>query len=192
MNQFNVKSNYKYLGEVPYFKENGLPSGYLIDKGKVGCGGTSLALEDDKDTVICVPFVELIKNKMHKYNVDSEVICGVYEGITTLDIKKYIDNTTGAKKIMCTYDSLPKVIEAAGFGYNLLIDELHLLFTQYVFRDKAVKNVLNNYNRFKSWSFLTATPIEYDLMLEELKGIPTYKIDWESKQEIGVKAIKCT
>ena len=192
MKTFNVNSNYNYLGEVPYFKENGLPSGYLIDKGKVGCGGTSLALEDDRDTIICVPFVELIKNKIHKYNKDKEVICGVYEGITTTDIKKYIENTSGVKKIMCTYDSLLKVIEAAGFNYYLLVDELHLLFTQYVFRDRAVKNVLENYSKFKSWSFLTATPIEQDLMLEELKEIPTYKIDWESKQEIEVKAIKCS
>ena len=32
MTNFNVNSNYNYLGEVPYFKENGLPSGYLIDR----------------------------------------------------------------------------------------------------------------------------------------------------------------
>lgn len=187
---FVVKSEYRYLGEVPEFKS--LPVGYLIDKGKVGCGGTTIALEDDKDTIVCVPFVSLIKNKMFKYNTKDEMkICGVYKDISVEMIKDYVKNKKGAKKIICTYDSLPKVIEAVGYDYNLLIDELHLLFTQYAFRDKAVKGVLDNFRKFKSWSFLTATPIEYDLMLDELKDIPTYKIDWENKSEIAVTTVKC-
>ena len=57
-----ISKQYKYLGQVPEFKENGLPSGFLIDKGKVGCGGTSLALEDDRDTIVYVPFVSLLNS----------------------------------------------------------------------------------------------------------------------------------
>ena len=186
MNQL-ISKQYNYLGEVPEFKENGLPSGYLIDKGKVGCGGTSLALEDNRDTIICVPFVSLIKNKMHKYG---DKILGVYQGVTKEDIAEYLKRD-GVKKIMCTYDSLEKVADVCGYDYFLLVDELHLLFIQYVFRDRAVKNVLNLFNKFREWSFLTATPIEQDLMLEELKSIPTYKIDWENKKEVTVRTIKC-
>ena len=52
MIEFNVKSDYKYLGEIPEFRENGLPVGYLIDKGKVGCEVTTVTLEDDKDIVM--------------------------------------------------------------------------------------------------------------------------------------------
>lgn len=190
MQNFIVKSDYHYLGEVPEFRE--LPKGFLIDKGKVGCGGTTVALEDDKDTVVCVPFVSLIKNKMFKYNTPEEIkVLGVYEGVPVDTIRNYAENKAGARKIMCTYDSLPKVIEAVGYEYNLLVDELHLLFTQYAFRDSAIKGVLNNFRKFKNWSFLTATPIEYDLMLEELKDIPTYKIDWEEKTEIAVSTVKC-
>lgn len=192
MEIFNVKSGFHYLGEIPEFREQGLPTGYLIDKGKVGCGGTTLALEDNRDTIVCVPFVSLIKNKLHKYNSDGKIrVYGVYEGITPQMIREYADNEAGVKKIICTYDSLPKVIEAVGYNYNLLVDELHLLFTQYAFRDKAVKGVLDNFRKFKSWGFLTATPIEKDLMLDELKDIPTYKIDWVDKTEIEVKAVKC-
>jgi len=92
---------------------------------------------------------------------------------------------------MCTYDSLAKVAGITGYNYFLLIDELHLLFIQYVFRNKAVRTVLDEYKKFKEWSFLTATPIEYDLMLEELKDIPTFKIDWEDKTEVKVNAVQC-
>jgi hypothetical protein len=191
MNQFNVNSNYRYLGQIPEFREKGLPVGYLIDKGKVGCGGTTIALEDNRDTIVCVPFVSLIKNKMYHYNKDEVRIFGVYEGITVDMIKNYVANTSGVKKIVCTYDSLPKVIDAVGYDYYLLVDELHLLFTQYAFRESAVRNVLDNFRSFKGWSFLTATPIEYDLMLDELKDIPTFKINWENKTEIEVKTVKC-
>lgn len=182
-----INKQYNYLGQVPYFKENGLPSGYLIDKGKVGCGGTSLALEDNRDTIVCVPFVSLIKNKMAKYG---DKVLGVYEGISKDDIAEYLKRD-GVKKIMCTYDSLEKVANVCGYNYYLLVDELHLLFIQYVFRDKAVKSVLSLYKKFREWSFLTATPIEPDLMLEELKDIPTYKIEWESKKQVTVRTIKC-
>ena len=51
MTNIIITKEYKYLGEYPLFKEDGLPVGYLIDKGKVGCGGTSIALEDGKDTI---------------------------------------------------------------------------------------------------------------------------------------------
>lgn len=192
MIDFIVPKEYKYLGEVPKFKEEGLPVGYLIDKGKVGCGGTSIALENDKDTIICVPFVSLIKNKMQKYNKNGNVnVLGVYAGITNQEIQAYIDNRIGAKKIMCTYDSLHRVAGVTGYKYFLLVDELHLLFIQYIFRKYAVRNVLNEYTKFDEWSFLTATPIEQDLMLEELKEVPTYKIDWEYKVETKVKAVQC-
>ena len=137
MTNIIITKEYKYLGEYPLFKENGLPVGYLIDKGKVGCGGTSIALEDGKDTIICVPFVSLIKNKMQKYNTDGKVnVLGVYEGVTTYEIREYLNTKKGAKKIMCTYDSLAKVAGITGYNYFLLIDELHLLFIQYVFRNK--------------------------------------------------------
>lgn len=191
MANITIPKEYKYLGEVPQFKKNGLPVGYLIDKGKVGCGGTSIALENEKDTKVCVPFVSLIKNKMEKYNKAGLNVLGVYEGITKQDIQSYINGKNGAKKIICTYDSLSKVIDVIGYSYFLLIDELHLLFIEYVFRNKAVRTVLNEYSKFKEWSFLTATPIEYDLMLEELKEIPTYKIEWELKADVKVNAIQC-
>ena len=186
MNQL-INKQYNYLGQVPEFRQNGLPSGYLINKGKVGCGGTSLALEDNRDTIVCVPFVSLIKNKIAKYG---DKILGVYQGVTKEDIAEYLKRD-GVKKIMCTYDSLEKVADVCGYDYFLLIDELHLLFIQYVFRDRAVKSVLNLFNKFREWSFLTATPIEQDLMLEELKSIPTFNIDWENKRQITVRTIKC-
>lgn len=178
-----VKSEYNYLSEIPNFK---LPSKVLINKGKVGCGGTTVALTDDRDTIVCVPFVNLIKNKCKQ----NKEVLGVYSGVTVDKINEYIE-THKIKKIMCTYDQLPRLASVVGYNYFLLVDELHLLFLQYIFRDTAIRGVLNEYKNFKDWAFLTATPIESEFMLDELKDIPVYNIEWESKREITVEAVKC-
>lgn len=146
-----ISRKYKYLSEYPEFKKNGLPVGYLIDKGKVGCGGTTIALENDINTIICVPFVSLIKNKLDKYkNNKRRKILGVYEGITDKEVIEYNERKSKCKKIICTYDSLPRVARLVGFDYFLLIDELHLLFTNYSFRNKAIRGVLDIFNKFNT------------------------------------------
>ena len=178
-----VKSEYNYLSEIPNFK---LPSKVLINKGKVGCGGTTVALTDNRDTIVCVPFVNLIKNKCKQ----NKEVLGVYSGVTVDKINEYVE-THKIKKIMCTYDQLPRLASVVGYNYFLLVDELHLLFLQYIFRDTAIRGVLNEYKNFKDWAFLTATPIESEFMLDELKDIPVYNIEWESKREITVEAVKC-
>lgn len=178
-----VEKQYNYLSEIPNFK---LPSKVLINKGKVGCGGTTVALTDNRDTIVCVPFVNLIKNKCKQ----NKEVLGVYSGVTVDKINEYVE-THKIKKIMCTYDQLPRLASVVGYNYFLLVDELHLLFLQYIFRDTAIRGVLNEYKNFKDWAFLTATPIESEFMLDELKDIPVYNIEWESKREITVEAIKC-
>ena len=178
-----VEKQYNYLSEIPNFK---LPSKVLINKGKVGCGGTTVALTDNRDTIVCVPFVNLIKNKCKQ----NKEVLGVYSGVTVDKINEYIE-THKIKKIMCTYDQLPRLASIVGYNYFLLVDELHLLFLQYIFRDTAIRGVLNEYKNFKDWAFLTATPIESEFMLDELKDMPVYNIEWESKREITVEAVKC-
>ena len=59
---------------------------------------------------------------MQKYNTDGKInVLGVYEGITTYEIREYLNTKKGAKKIMCTYDSLAKVAGITGYNYFLLI-----------------------------------------------------------------------
>lgn len=122
-----------YLSE----KISELPKNCLFDKGKVGCGGTTLAIEGREPYVIAVPHVSPVDNKVRQYPNDRFPfrVFGVAEGVTVDSIRKYISETA-VPKIMTTYDSLGKVIEAFGdvTKINLLIDEYHKLFTQYSFR----------------------------------------------------------
>ena len=173
-----------------------LPKDCLFNKGKVGCGGTTLAIEGREPYVITVPYAGLVGNKVRQYPNERcpYILFGVSEGVTPDSIRKYLSQAA-VPKIMTTYDSLGKVIEAFGdaSGINLLIDEYHTLFTQYSFRKDAIMGVLDNFRRFKSFTFMTATPLEDDFILDELKWIPVVTQEWDENEKftVSVNQVKC-
>jgi hypothetical protein len=172
---------------------NELPTNCLFDKGKVGCGGTSMAIECNKPYVICVPFTSLVENKLQQYPNErrTEKIFGVYAGATIKEIKDYVESVK-CPKIIVTYNSLPKVISAVNTKeYSLLVDEYHILFNQYSFRKDAIKPVLENYELFKDFTFMTATPLEEEFVLDELKDLELVKQEWDDVIETKVQAVKC-
>jgi hypothetical protein len=178
--------NAKYLSE--FITE--LPTGCLFDKGAVGCGGTTLAIKSKDSYVIAAPFVSMIDNKC----ASNPEIFGVKEGVGIDDIISYL-RKVDTIKIMVTYDSLYKVVEALGSRckeVRLLVDELHILFTAYSYRSEAIKRVLRDYKKFKSFCFMTATPLDKDFMLTELKYIPVNRVIWPGREITTVKTIKCS
>jgi len=189
INEIIVKAEVKYLSEV--IKD--FPDNCIFDKGKVGAGATTIALTNTENYIIAVPFVSLIENKVFQHK---ETVLGVYDITTSAKVKKYLA-TNNIKKILVTYDSLPKLIEQLiEFGYStkdfsLLIDEYHLLFMQYSFRRIAVKGVLDNYLRFKKFCFVTATLVQEEFILEELKYLPIVKAKWEVTKEVIVHSARC-
>ena len=159
-----------------------LPINCLFDKTITGCGGTELALTNSKHTIMAMPFVNLVDNKVNQEQHVGKVL-GVFEGITNNEIEEYI-KTHEIRKIACTYDSLPRVVRTIQNMkinvYNdffLLIDEWHVLFNQYVFREKAVTEVLKLAQFFREVTYMTATPIEDELILKEVKHLPVVKLN---------------
>ena len=174
-----------------------LPVNCLFDKGKTACGGTSVAIENDKNTIIAMPYVNVIKNKVAQYPNDrcKYELLGIYEGITNKDILDYID-THDIKKILVTYDSLERLISIllgqsidVYSDYYLLVDEWHILFNSYAFRNKAVKKVLDCSRLFKEVTYMTATPIEEEFILQELKDLPVVEVQWENVISVSIKPI---
>jgi hypothetical protein len=179
----------RYLGEVDYFKENGLPKNCIFDKQKVGSGGTSLALNSKHPYVVAVPYVSMIENKRQQ---KPDEIFGVYGEVKKEDLYDYLDSVD-IPKIMVTYDSLEKLTEwlECPEDYKLLVDELHLLFTQYSFRHDAVQKVLQNYTRYKEYCFMTATVLEEEFILDELSELPIVKAEWKNVKTVKVNSIRC-
>ncbi|WP_268036928.1 DEAD/DEAH box helicase family protein [Algoriphagus sp. PAP.12] len=185
----NIPKEITYLNEA---LNDQLPKNCLFNKGKVGAGGTSIALRNNEDYIIAVPYVPLILNKVTQSLEDKNFyphqILGVYGGVSKSEIEEYL-KTSPIKKIMVTYDSLPKIIEATGYDINLLVDEYHLLFKHSVFRAKAVRNILDSFYKFKSYCFMTATELEDTFILEELKAVDRTIANWETSLEVTVKPV---
>lgn len=175
----------KWVAQIPEL-ENRLPENCILDKGITGCGATRLAITNDRSTLIAAPTVNLIKNKMQEH----PDLLGVYGDVSNQEITDYL-KTHDRWKIMATYDAVPRVVDVAGAEiYSkafLLVDEYHRLLFDYSFRRSAVAGLLEQAPRFASKTFLSATPIEQEFLLDELQGIPQVKIIWPSAEPMQVR-----
>lgn len=183
-----------------------MPENCLFNKNAVGCGGSSYAIESNECWILAVPTVNLIIDKMQKYNADEKDrgfrIAGVYSAESFVpdaikpsnedDIRRISSEANPKVTIMCTYDSLDRVLaNVMPFKFKLMIDEYHSLLTQYSFRDKAIDKVLEIYDRFRSFVFMSATPIKREFMFEALKELPIVDVEWAEKQAVKVDTKEC-
>jgi len=102
-----------------YLNLKDLPYNCIFNKVITGCGGTTVALTNNEKYVIAVPTTELIvnKTKINTSGIGKPIIkgkqieifglFGIFDYQTKKDLKEYV--TKGGKKIMCTYDKLPKL-----------------------------------------------------------------------------------
>ena len=100
---YEIESNKNYLSEVI----DTLPSHVLLNKGMVGCGGTTLELTCKRNSIVFVPTINLV------YNKATGDILGVTGTVKPEDIKAYINK---AKRVF----SNPKVI--LNLSYGLVIN----------------------------------------------------------------------
>ena len=79
---------------------------------------------------------------------------------------------------MATYDAIPRVAEIAGAEIYakalLLVDEYHRLLFDYSFR--AITGLLAEMLKFSRATYMSATPIEREFLLDELQTLPTTRI----------------
>ena len=141
-----------------------IPANCVLNKGITGCGATTLAIKQPGNTIIAVPFIGLIQNKVHQ--IGDGLLCIYGEGDKSEEIESYI-KTHSLIKIMTTYDSLEKVcstLTEQGFNpykeAHLIVDEWHILFQAYLFRNNAVRTLLKTAKQFDKVTYISATPIE--------------------------------
>lgn len=173
-----------------YIHLEDLPHNCIFNKVVTGCGATTIALYNGEDYVIAVPYTELITNKtgLTEAGVSRCTFNGVTREVFALFGEKkdaegklisYLA-TDGVKKIISTYDKIPFLIEhLEPSKYRLLIDEYHTLLKAYSYRQKAVDGVLNNFRRFKSFCFMSATPLRPTFQPSCLDGVPYEEAEWD-------------
>lgn len=185
----------RYLAE----KMEDLPMNCLFDKGKTGCGGTTIALCNDKNYIVLVPMVNLIKNKQAQAEKDSYEMFGVHAGVCYEEFTDYCQRVWSKGhplKIMSTYDSFVKVgnwLKSLHFdpyaNAQTLVDEYHMLAYWYKLKPPIMRGVMSETKKYDSKCFMTATPLRGMSLLKELEGYPTVKVEWEEKEQKHIQLI---
>lgn len=172
--------NAEHLSDVFDF----LPSDIILNKGITGCGGTYLELHSKRDSIILVPTIELVMNKIE------DGIQPVYGDIPNSSIVSYLNDHIGYKKLIGTYDSLERISTLINpKDYFLLIDEYHLLFNAYAYRNKAIYYILNHYKEYDHFCFMSATPLNDLCILNELKDIEQLTLEWENAVNVKIDIV---
>lgn len=191
MVNFNVinGSYHRYLSELEEFK-NGIPFG-VINKTKTDVGGTYVAANCDDNYIIVCPFRDLVDSigadKNNKYEIFK-----CYGGVKEHEFKKYCKNNT-VKKIAVTYDSFPKLVKwLSDTNYKILVDEYHLILEDMDYRYDAIDGLLNEITKFEHYSFLSATPIDFEFEVDFLKNLPHYKVTWDGLEKITPMRYRAT
>lgn len=182
--------NARYLGELERFKD-GIPFG-IVNKTKTDVGGTYVAANCGSNYIIVCPFKDLVDSIAADKNNRYEVF-KCYGGIREYQFRKYIKNNT-TYKIAVTYDSLPKLIGwlSSTEGWKVLVDEYHLILEDMDFRYDAINGLIEEIQKFRHYSFLSATPIDLDFEIDFLKQLPHYKVQWNGVTKITPIRYKVT
>ena len=182
--------NARYLGELERFKD-GIPFG-IVNKTKTDVGGTYVAANCGSNYIIVCPFKDLVDSIAADKNNRYEVF-KCYGGVREYQFRKYIKNNT-TYKIAVTYDSLPKLIGwlSGTEGWKVLVDEYHLILEDMDFRYDAINGLIEEIQKFRHYSFLSATPIDLDFEIDFLKQLPHYKVQWNGVTKITPIRYKVT
>ena len=183
--------NARYLSELPEFQD-GLPHG-IVNKTKTDVGGTYVAANCRYNYIIVCPFRDLVDSiaadKNNKYEIFK-----CYGGTREHQFRKYIKEHQ-IYKIAVTYDSLDKLLKWMGGntdGWKILIDEYHLILEDMDYRESAIMQMCWNIQKFKHYTFLSATPIDEEYEIDFFKILPHYKVVWPQGIPITIRKIKAT
>lgn len=123
-----------------------------------------LALKEDFKIIVVTPLkiIAMQKEKEINENPDLGNVLGVYEGVTSDNIKDKLEQ--GVSVFICVYDSLQKFFDPelkdifTPSDYILAVDEAHSFVTEYGYRDNAINYNKDIEERFNRVLYLTGTP----------------------------------
>ena len=127
-----------------------------------------------------MPFRGLVQNKV----ASNPELLGIHGDMDReAEITNYV-KSHDTIKIATTYDSFPFVCDTLiSLGLDpykdmfLFVDEWHVLFNSYRFRNQAARHLLERSKLFSRKTFVSATPIPREYWLTELTSLPEYRIE---------------
>lgn len=162
-----------------------IPTNVVLDKTLPGVGATYTEIHAKRNSIIIEPNVPVIKGK-EKMHPELNIL-GVYKGVTTKKVEKYLLNSSiKYKKLITTPEGFWKISNAATSCKIDLYSEFFCLFdeceriTQDVGFRKNISNPVKDFFKFKSKAFVSATPLDIhhndidNQLFNRLKIVPQY------------------
>lgn len=181
---------------------------YILNKGRTGCGGTTLFLDSDIPCIIVSPRITMLLSKHQQYQKRAQktfLFCSATSGDINKKkaaLKDYVNEcvyTTPftsspqqVPKILVTTDSYQYVAEQLQYmgllnRFTVLVDEFQCLMTDAAFKGRVELAFLYNLVEVRSICFLSATPTseEYLNHMDDFKDVDDYfQLEWNEKVKV--------
>ena len=189
----------KWNGKIPYLTEilPEIPTNTILYKKLTGLGATYGELKAQRHSIIIEPNKPVISGKCKDLKHSNDNLLGVFEGIYTDDIVKYLERTIKKGtffKILTTPESFRKVQEAfeeveidIRYKCFLLFDECHKIVKDINYRSD-ISLPMDFFFQCENKALVSATPIEFTDPRFEQQGFQSITIvpDFNYTKEINI------
>ena len=173
-----------------------IPANTILYKTLTGLGATYGELKADRNSIIIEPNVPVIIGKCNDPKHRGDNLFGVYEGIYTDDLVKYLEASTNKRiKILTTPESFTKVKDAFElmdmdvYGTCfLLFDECHKIVKDVDYRSDIILP-FDDFFLFNEKALVSATPIFFSDPRFESQEFQTIKIEPTFENKLPIKLI---
>ena len=193
---YTQEFNANYASDVM----DSLPTHAYIDKTTCGVGMTSVAIEENCNTLLLVPTKLLVDNKANQYPSSR---CGYHVQGVTGDVDDYTIQyyfnqcqETQPAKYICTYDSFAKMLPfAKRDDVRIVVDESDKVFAQsHLKSDSTMEIDVLNYMLKEleplqdRVTMISSTPVPIDCFKgtcgEWIMGLDQYKFTWTTSMTV--------
>ncbi|WP_293740152.1 DEAD/DEAH box helicase family protein [uncultured Parabacteroides sp.] len=185
-------------GKIQYLTEvlPMIPTNTILYKTLTGLGATYGELKADRNSIIIEPNVPVIVGKCNDPKHKGDNLFGVYEGVYTEDVIKYLEKSADKKtKILTTPESFHKVKDAFElmdmdiYGTSfLLFDECHKIVKDADYRSD-ITLPFDDFFLFNEKALVSATPISFSDPRFESQKFQTIKIEPTFEYKLSIKLI---
>ena len=198
MNTQIIQINKNENGKIQYLTEvlPMIPTNTILYKTLTGLGATYGELKANRNSIIIEPNVPVIVGKCNDPKHKEDNLFGVYEGVYTEDVIKYLEKSADKKtKILTTPESFQKVKDAFElmdmdiYGTCfLLFDECHKIVKDADYRSD-ITLPFDDFFLFNEKALVSATPISFSDPRFEMQKFQIIRIEPAFEYKLPVSLI---
>ena len=193
-----IQINKNENGKIQYLTEvlPMIPTNTVLYKTLTGLGATYGELKADRNSIIIEPNVPVIVGKCNDPKHKEDNLFGVYEGVYTEDVIKYLEKSADKRtKILTTPESFQKVKDAFElmdmdiYGTCfLLFDECHKIVKDADYRSD-ITLPFDDFFLFNEKALVSATPISFSDPRFEMQKFQIIRIEPAFEYKLPVSLI---